>query len=202
MSSFILVLHPHQRPGEAYAFHSNQALIDAWVNGTFKDWHADNSSEIGDRAATFDDAISDIAHDLHLLTFIESKERCEEWLSGKIKAHNFPYQSVWEEAKLLGWIDRDDEDQEDEEEKANANKWQVWIGLIYHSSHSSYRSAVDQADMIQGEVRITATHLSDYLAWALAVANQGCELSWKEWKAQDDDEREEWELGAQGIGTV
>lgn len=202
MSSFILVLHPHQRPGEVYIFHSKQEMLDAWLGGMFKEWHADNSGDIEDREPTLADAISDIGHDLSGLTMIMSVEELQEWLTYKRTGHNFPYRKVKEAAEQLGWIDGDDEDQEDEEEKANANKWQVWIGLIYHSSHSSYRSAVDQADMIQGEVRITVTHLSDYLAWALAVANQGCELSWKEWKAQDDDEREEWELGAQGIGTV
>lgn len=84
------------------------------------------------------------------------------------------------------------------------NKWQVWTRVSgeYHSSHASYRSAVDQADMIHGEVIIPATGITDKRAWTLAMANQGCELSWNEWKAQDDDEREEWELGAQGIGTV
>jgi hypothetical protein len=89
-----------------------------------------------------------------------------------------------------------------EEEKANANKWQVWTRSDYHSSHVSYRDAVDQADMIRGTVVISATGISDKRAWSSAVANQGCELTWSEWQAQDDDERQEWELGAQGIGTV
>jgi hypothetical protein len=93
-----------------------------------------------------------------------------------------------------------------EEEKANANKWQVWTRygspcVGYHSSHASYRDAVDQADMIHGLVT-SATGMTDKRAWSSAVANQGCELSWDQWQAQDDDERGEWECGAQGIGTV
>lgn len=83
-----------------------------------------------------------------------------------------------------------------------ANKWQVWTKLGYHSVHASYRDAVDQADMVHGEVIIPATGISDKWAWTLAVAGQGCELSWNEWQAQDNDERDEWELGAQGVGTV
>lgn len=106
-------------------------------------------------------------------------------------------------AQQLGWFDQDDEDQEHEEEKADANKWQVWTKVdgVYHSSHASYRDAVDQADMIHGWVT-SATGISDKRAWTFAVANQGCELTWDQWQSQDDDEREQWELGAQGIGTV
>lgn len=79
--------------------------------------------------------------------------------------------------------------------------WQVWTKVGFHSSHASYRSAVDQADMVHGWVR-TATGISDHRAWKSAVVNQGCELNWDQWQGQDDDEREEWECGAQGIGTV
>ena len=84
---------------------------------------------------------------------------------------------------------------------AIANKWQVWTKLGYHSVHASYRDAVDQSDMVHGWV-VTAAGISDQRAWRAAVANQGCELTWSEWQSQDDEEREEWELGAQGIGTV
>lgn len=72
---------------------------------------------------------------------------------------------------------------------------------IFHSTHHSYRDAVDQADMIHGQV-LLATGLSDRDAWKWAVRHQGCGLSWEEWTGQDNEEREGWELGAQGIGTV
>ena len=79
--------------------------------------------------------------------------------------------------------------------------WQVWTKVGFHSSHVSYRDARDQADMVHGWVT-TATGISDQRAWRSAVASQGCELTWSKWQAQDDEERAEWELGAQGIGTV
>lgn len=103
---FILALHPHQRPGTAYAFENEQELVDAWVNGMFKQWHADNAHEI-EGEATLNDAISDIGHDLHSTTFIESQQECEDWLAGKFKTHNFPFRDVRNAAKYLGWIEEE-----------------------------------------------------------------------------------------------
>lgn len=102
--SFILALQPHQRPGTAYAFENEQEMIDAWVNGLFRQWNADNAHEI-EGEATLNDAISDIQHDLHSITFIETRQECEEWLSGKRKTHNFPFRDVLTAAKHLGWIE-------------------------------------------------------------------------------------------------
>ena len=65
-----------------------------------------------------------------------------------------------------------------------------------HSTHSSYRDAVDQADLVHGRVDGEACNHG----WA--VAQQGCHLSYEEWLAQDDDERAEWEAGAAGIPTA
>jgi hypothetical protein len=72
----------------------------------------------------------------------------------------------------------------------------------YHSAFNSYRDAVDQSDMIHGSVTVCPNGVKDRWCWELAVANQGCELTWDEWTAQQDDERAEWEMGAQGIGTA
>lgn len=69
-------------------------------------------------------------------------------------------------------------------------------GWTTHSTHESYRDAVDQADMVRGRVA------GDKEAHAWAVANQGFAGTFEEWQAQDDDERQEYELGAAGIPTA
>lgn len=73
-------------------------------------------------------------------------------------------------------------------------------GLTTHSTHDSYRDAVDQSDMVQGQVRLS-TGMLDTEAHAYAVSSQGCEMDYLEWSSQDDDERNEWELGACGLPT-
>jgi len=65
-----------------------------------------------------------------------------------------------------------------------------------HSTHDSYRDAVDQAGMVRGRVA------GDEAAWKYAVAEQGFTGDFAEWQSQDDDERAEYECGAEGIGTV
>ena len=74
-------------------------------------------------------------------------------------------------------------------------------GWTRHSEHESYRAAVDQADMVHGRVMV-GDEMSDESAWRYAVANQGFEGDFAAWQTQDDDERAEYETGAQGIGTV
>jgi hypothetical protein len=64
-----------------------------------------------------------------------------------------------------------------------------------HSTHESYRDAIDQADMIRGTVE------GDLDAWKWAVSQQGCTRSYAGWQGQDDDERSEYEIGAAGIPT-
>lgn len=59
-----------------------------------------------------------------------------------------------------------------------------------HSKHESYRDAIDQADMIRGEVA------GNKKAFEWAVANQGFTGSYEDWCGLDDDEREEYEVGA------
>ena len=69
-------------------------------------------------------------------------------------------------------------------------------GPTTHSTHDSSRDAVDQADMVSGRV------VGDAAAWKYAVAEQGFTGDFLEWQSQDDDERAEYESGAEGIGTV
>lgn len=69
-------------------------------------------------------------------------------------------------------------------------------GWTTHSAHNSYRDAVDQAGMVGGRV------VGDEAAWKYAVASQGCDLTYAEWTAQDDDERAEYEAGAAGEPTA
>ena len=65
-----------------------------------------------------------------------------------------------------------------------------------HSTHQSYRDAVDQADMIRGEVQ------GDAAAWDYARLYQGFSGDFAEWQSQDDDERHEYEMGAAGVPTA
>lgn len=69
-----------------------------------------------------------------------------------------------------------------------------------HSIDLSYRDAIDQADMMGGRVRLS-TGLLDTEAHKYAVRACGCELSYDEWSAQDDDERAEWESAANPSGN-
>lgn len=74
-------------------------------------------------------------------------------------------------------------------------------GWTLHSTHDSYRDAVDQSDMIHGRV-VCQTGMTDHDAWQYAVAEQGYGGDYDSWAAQDDDERAAYEAGANGIGTA
>lgn len=74
-------------------------------------------------------------------------------------------------------------------------------GWTQHSTHDSYRDAVDQADMVHGRVVVCATGLTDEAAWKWARDNQGFDGDFAAWQAQDDEDRAEYEDGAAGIPT-
>jgi len=65
-----------------------------------------------------------------------------------------------------------------------------------HSTHASYRDAVDQADMVHGRVIVAATGYPDEKCWEHAVAAQGFDGDFAEWQSMDDEERSEYEYGA------
>ena len=69
-----------------------------------------------------------------------------------------------------------------------------------HSTHRSYRAAVDQADMAGGRVAIN-DGMTDKKAHQWAVDNQGFGGDYQEWRSLDDSERDEYEDGAAGIPT-
>lgn len=69
-------------------------------------------------------------------------------------------------------------------------------GYTLHSTHDSYRDAVGQADMVCGRVVIAATGLPNESAWKYAVSSQGFGGDFGDWQAMDDDERDEFEIGA------
>lgn len=69
-------------------------------------------------------------------------------------------------------------------------------GMTTHSTHDSYRDAVDQADMVRGLVA------GDHAAWKYAVSQQGFDGDYAAWQSQDDDERAEYECSAEGIGIA
>jgi hypothetical protein len=75
-------------------------------------------------------------------------------------------------------------------------------GWTSHSTHASYRDAVDQADMVHGRVLISETSLPDDAAWKYAVENQGFTGDFAAWQTQDDGERAEYEVGAAGVSTT
>lgn len=81
---------------------------------------------------------------------------------------------------------------------------QVKVGGEYtlHSTHVSYRDAVDQADMVHGRVIVEATGYTDEKCWKYAVAEQGFAGDFSSWQSQDDDQRASFECGSQGLGTV
>jgi precorrin-6x reductase len=72
-------------------------------------------------------------------------------------------------------------------------------GWTLHSQHSSYREAVDQADMVHGRVML-ATGMTDVAAWRYAVVHQGFDGNYAAWSAQNDDERAAYEIGANPVG--
>ena len=73
-------------------------------------------------------------------------------------------------------------------------------GWTLHSTHESYRDAVDQSDMVHGRV-LCPTGATDSSAWSYARGQQGFEGDFLGWQAQDDDERQGYENGAAGIPT-
>jgi len=74
----------------------------------------------------------------------------------------------------------------------------------YHSSHKSYREAVDQSDMVHGRVIVGEGGtgcMTDKEAHQWAVENQGYDGDYLAWSHQDDEDRAEYEDGAAGIPT-
>ena len=69
-------------------------------------------------------------------------------------------------------------------------------GWEAHSTHESYRDAVDQADMVHSRVVVATTGYSDERAWKYAVAEQGFGGDFAAWQSLDDEERNAYEFGA------
>ena len=113
-SDFIVVFRPHQRSAWSTTFTSEQHFLDAWINGEFdSSCFADSGrycreNELEDenyelkRPLTFDDAWSDVRHDLHTLTRIDSREEYEAYIASP--GHNKGYSSVRACAQELGWL--------------------------------------------------------------------------------------------------
>ena len=69
-------------------------------------------------------------------------------------------------------------------------------GWTRHSEHTSYRDAVNQADLVHGRIVVAATELSDKAAHRHAVRNQGFQGDYADWQRLEDQERDEYEAGA------
>ena len=70
--------------------------------------------------------------------------------------------------------------------------------------HESYRAAYVHAAATAGMVHLSpaGVEVSDRSCWRFTVSNQGCKLSWDDWRAQDDEDRLAWEQGASAIPTA
>lgn len=60
----------------------------------------------------------------------------------------------------------------------------------------SYREAVDQADLLHGRVAVKSTGFPDEAAHTYAVAYQGFEGDYGDWRRLNDAERDDYEHGA------
>lgn len=112
-TAFIAVFRPHQRPAWAQVFENEQAFIDAWANGDFDcSCHANGDSLTEDeRELTFANAWSDVAHDLHALTRLDSAEDVASYVANSdyYGHHNKALRDVRRCAEELGWIVEGDE---------------------------------------------------------------------------------------------
>jgi hypothetical protein len=107
---FILVFRPHQRPAWAQSFKSNEEFIKAWRNGDFDQscsTNRDLSKE--DQEPTYNNAYSDVGHDLALLTRLHSADEARKYLmhSNLLGRHNKGIGSVLKVAVELGWVPED-----------------------------------------------------------------------------------------------
>lgn len=90
--------------------------------------------------------------------------------------------------EAIEWVKtHSDQDDLDREELESAYK-------------SLYGVAADDTDREEGLwSHCCAAVAGDEDAWRYAVASQGCTLTYEEWRAMDDDEREQYERGAAGL---
>lgn len=105
---FIAVFRPHQRKAWAQVFDTEQEFIDAWANGHFDaSCHCNNDLEEAELERTFANAWSDVGHDLHALTQLDSAEEVARYLGGcdYYGRHNKATGEVERCARELGWID-------------------------------------------------------------------------------------------------
>jgi hypothetical protein len=107
---FILVFRPHQRPAWAQSFRNNEEFIEAWRNGDFDQsclTNCDLSEE--DQEPTYNNAYSDVGHDLALLTRLHSADEARKYLmhSNFGNRHNKGIGAVLKVAVELGWVHED-----------------------------------------------------------------------------------------------
>ena len=76
------------------------------------------------------------------------------------------------------------------EVKCTTDEW------THHSDHKSYKSAVDQSDMVHGRVIVAETGCLDTTAFSHAKLHQGFTGSFSDWRLLEDSERDEYEIGA------
>ncbi len=69
------------------------------------------------------------------------------------------------------------------------NKWTL------HSVHESYEDAVWQSDTVHGRI-VCGTGLTDEEAWRYASIHQGYDGTYDDWTRQENEEREQYEHGA------
>lgn len=101
--SFIIVLHPRQRPGWADYYESKDDFIEAWINGEYdRQCFTNNNLSEADQEETFDNALFDVGHDLNGVTLLESRQEYEAYMK-RGDQHNPAYDSVRRAAINLEW---------------------------------------------------------------------------------------------------
>lgn len=66
-------------------------------------------------------------------------------------------------------------------------------GRVIHSEWESYREAINQSDMVRGDVYTAMGH-SDRYCFDWSKKHQGYEGTYDEWRSMDDEERNEFEI--------
>jgi hypothetical protein len=100
-SPFILVCHPHSKPGFATSIQSEQDLVWRWLNGNF-DYRCNcNCLKQKPPIATYEAAIKDIGQHMHHVKRLNSRAEYEEYMAGS--CHKKTLDEVYYCACLLGW---------------------------------------------------------------------------------------------------
>jgi hypothetical protein len=125
-TGLILVFRPHQRPAWADYFSSREAVVGSWINGEYDrqvfanfehymtETYGEDTPEKPWPKPSFDDAVSDLQHDLNCLTILETPQEAIDYIAGKNGSrHNRGTGAVETEAACAGWIESENDDSDE-----------------------------------------------------------------------------------------